>query len=522
MSKATSSEEFLELCVACRQGDYETVDVLISRGINVNQMDEWNYSPLILASLCGHESIVRLLLERGSATCDRDTFEGQRCIYGLLTDDIRNILLGFDISKTLNLSNQPFASYISSLLKDLHKTSDVMFKIESDYNVNFKLHRFLLGWRSLYFKRKLLQGNWQHKLEIIMPPRSSDAATFQFIVNYIYLVPCFNNFEQVDLKLLKKFALKLELQNLLEYVEEIEQIPIYNSILLTKCKNQIQLKIEDVARQDMYQLLQLVISHKLVSTEISTLQKYDFYSSTICPDVIVYIETGTYYPCHRAMLCKSQYFETLFNSEFHETQIYHEILSERHGGIIDRQKLTLKPSEIPLVSLTSVTREELAEIILTYMYMDQVEVPAKLAIEVLQIADIMFIERLKTILLISLTKCDLDNEDGFTIYDVLRVGWQTRMHRLETYAARVFAEQLDLYINTEQFEEIVIESAERIELRQETDSIELIDDIRFYLLKKYAIDLNDEEDDYDIIDTMEYERDLDKIDQLLEKLQLEA
>ena len=86
------SKEFRELCTACRKGDIELADKYIATGINLNQMDEWDYSPLILASICGHENIVKLLLEKGCIV-SRDTFEGSRAIYGALNDSKRSIIL---------------------------------------------------------------------------------------------------------------------------------------------------------------------------------------------------------------------------------------------------------------------------------------------------------------------------------------------------------------------------------------------------------------------------------------------
>lgn len=108
-------KRFNELCYACRIGDTDNVDRLASTGVNLNSVDEFDNSPLFLASLCGHEEVVKLLLKRG-AVCDRDRYEGARCVYGALTDSIRDILLKYDISKAVDV-NQPFVMHISSLMK---------------------------------------------------------------------------------------------------------------------------------------------------------------------------------------------------------------------------------------------------------------------------------------------------------------------------------------------------------------------------------------------------------------------
>ena len=57
------------------------------------------YQPIRKASLCGHYEVVQLLLESG-ALCERDTFQGERCLYNALNDRIRNLLLSYEYSKS--------------------------------------------------------------------------------------------------------------------------------------------------------------------------------------------------------------------------------------------------------------------------------------------------------------------------------------------------------------------------------------------------------------------------------------
>jgi hypothetical protein len=76
------SEPFRELCEACRKGDLKVCQEKITEGVNVNARDPYDYTPLILASLCGHYEVAQLLLESG-ALCERDTFQGERYEQGL-------------------------------------------------------------------------------------------------------------------------------------------------------------------------------------------------------------------------------------------------------------------------------------------------------------------------------------------------------------------------------------------------------------------------------------------------------
>lgn len=65
----------------------------------MNLRDKWDSTPLYYACLCGHLEIVEFLLENG-ARCEANTFDGERCLYGALTDQIRNILKNYKINKT--------------------------------------------------------------------------------------------------------------------------------------------------------------------------------------------------------------------------------------------------------------------------------------------------------------------------------------------------------------------------------------------------------------------------------------
>lgn len=134
---------------------------------------------------------------------------------------------------------------------------------------------------------------------------------------------------------------------------------------------------------------------------------------------------------------------------------------------------------------------EVLEVILTYLYTENSDFPLDIAIEVLFAADLLFIDKLKVkavqiISTLGNAKAavlnsedaggDVEEEDVIDIYDVMRAGWDTRMQRLEEFAARFIAYRLERYIDEDEFLELVKESAGRVKERQETDTIELVDE----------------------------------------------
>lgn len=149
---------------------------------------------------------------------------------------------------------------------------------------------------------------------------------------------------------------------------------------------------------------------------------------------------------------------------------------------------------------------EVLEVILTFLYTEKADFGLSVALDVLHAADMLFIEKLKqrAALLISTLgngsasivesenpRGETDLEEIINVYDVVRAGWDTRVHRLEEFGARYIAYRLERYIDEPEFKELVKESASRIQARQETDTVEIIDDIRWYLSERFRLRFED-------------------------------
>lgn len=174
------------------------------------------------------------------------------------------------------------------------------------------------------------------------------------------------------------------------------------------------------------------------------------------------------FPVHRAILLRSEYFQTMFNSSFQEAQLTEYL----HIVRVD-----CSPSVL--------------EIVLDFLYTEKADIPIELALDVLFAADMLFIEKLKTKAAIVISTigngptslADRTHSEGdgmemepINIYDVIRAGWFLKIQRLEEFSARYIAYRLEDYIDDGDFEELIMESAMRIENREETDTIELLDE----------------------------------------------
>lgn len=192
-------------------------------------------------------------------------------------------------------------------------------------------------------------------------------------------------------------------------------------------------------------------------------------------------QRSTLFPCHRAMLLRSEFFQAMFSSSFRETHV------KDHLNIVD---VDCSP--------------EVLEIILTFLYTERADFTLEVAVDVLFAADMLFIEKLKTKAAVVIStlgsggmsqadaaKTRGKDEDDIDIYAIIRAAWLTRVQRLEEFAARFLAYRLEAHIDSPEFAELIQESASRIRARQETDSIELLDDIRFYLNERFRLRFDD-------------------------------
>ena len=145
--------------------------------------------------------------------------------------------------------------------------------------------------------------------------------------------------------------------------------------------------------------------------------------------------TSVLFPVHRAMLLRSEFFSAMFSSSFREAQ--------------DSPHLHIVPIDCS---------PQVLEIVLTYLYTEKADFSLEVAVDVLFAADLLFIEKLKqraAVIISTLgnggaSVVEAENprgetaaEDVIDVYDIIRAGWDTRVHRLEEFGARFIAYRLE-------------------------------------------------------------------------------
>ena len=151
------------------------------------------------------------------------------------------------------------------------------------------------------------------------------------------------------------------------------------------------------------------------------------------------------YPAHKGML-RSEYFTTMFTSQFIEGRKQHET------------------EALPIIRVDAAPA--VLELALSFLYSEKSDIPLEYALDLLFLADQLLLDRLKQ--KCSHVICTAPNNDDlpYPIYDIVRAGWLCRVRRLGEFGAKYIADRLENHLSDPELVELVAESAERIKERQ--------------------------------------------------------
>ena len=83
-----------------------------------------------------------------------------------------------------------------------------------------------------------------------------------------------------------------------------------------------------------------------------------------------------------------------------------------------------------------------------------------------------------------------ENVQYFNIIELITIARSMMILKLEKVCTEFIANNLDEFLEDEQFKQLVLDDAQRIQSRQETDTIDIVDDVRYYLSvsKHFTVD----------------------------------
>uniref|UniRef100_A0A672M9Y5 Ankyrin repeat and BTB/POZ domain-containing protein 1 n=1 Tax=Sinocyclocheilus grahami TaxID=75366 RepID=A0A672M9Y5_SINGR len=442
----------VDLFSSCRKGDIARVRYLVEqRDVELNIRDKWDSTPLYYACLCGHEELVQYLLANG-AKCEANTFDGERCLYGALSDPIRRLLKEYKRITAKAIREDHKHKHKPRLLEQ-GNYSDVTFMVHGEM---FKAHRCILSARSEYFAH-MLETKWRGKSDITLKHPLVNPAAFGAIMQYFYTGRL-----DIDVNYVedcKRLAKQCKISELIEELEvKCKQVYEFVSNKPGTCVKVLTLDPHDFQLQDGMALLadsalpaELRVGYGQLPFDLT-----DSFPSY--PDICFRVD-GYDFLCHKAFFCsRSDYFKALLEDHFSEGET-----------------LQTHPS-IPVITLHDVSHDLFTRI-LYYIYSDNTQLSHENVYEVLCVADMYLLPGLKR--LCGRTLAVLLNEEN-----VLHM-WKTaklfRLSRLEDLCTEYMAKIIERLVERPEFADMIREDAGNVAARQETDSIPLVDEIRFHI-----------------------------------------
>ncbi|CAJ0892381.1 5517_t:CDS:2 [Entrophospora sp. SA101] len=426
----------------------------------------------------GHYEVVAYLLRNG-ARYEKGTLEGERCLYGSLTIKIRSLLLNYKFTKAVD-ENQTYLKFLLNLYEKPSETfSDVTFKISENKNI----------------------------IEIKDP--HIHPTCFQGILRYLYTGEIF----PISTKLIDRMLFLCQyvgLTHLSGYFMQTDPYKRSNKKEFKQLQEEIKTYFED----------KIMYSRKIISYDgdvelIDNAELVKLKKSSHA-DIFIKVE-NVIFPCHRAFIStRCDYFKTMFTSCFREGSAQHYV-----------NEVDTVP---PIIELHSFTPEVFL-FVLEYIYTEKCNISPEFAYDVLLAADMLFLNKLLSIASTAITnQTQLTATEIYMLYDK---AIDLHNENLEQWCITWFIDHIDEVLDDPIFVQIIQKSAQAIKGRQETDSIPIIDDLRYSLEKKYGprrensrkICLkvkNSEQIIKEKEDRLEHARILERIDQILKNLNLSA
>lgn len=421
------------------------------RDVDLNVRDKWDSTPLYYACLCGHEELVQYLLASG-AKCEANTFDGERCMYGSLNDGVRRILKNYKCVSVRAMQREGF-NYCLHMLLEQGQFSDVKFLVHGQV---FPAHKCILSARSEYFTR-MFETKWNGKNLITLKHPLVNPAAFRAILQYFY-----TGRMDIDITLVedcRRLAKQCKMSALIEELQnKCKQVYEFVSNKPGVCVKVLSLESTSHSLQeDMAQLADCAVPPDLrVGFGELPFNRVDHFPT--CPDVCFRVQ-GYDFLCHKAFFCgRSDYFKALVEDHFSEGE-----------------QLQSQPST-PAITLHDISHDIFISV-MYYIYTDDTQLTADNVLDVLCVADMYLLPGLKRICGKSLAQAVCKDN----VVQMWKIAKLFHLSRLEDYCTEYMAKFIDQLVGRAEFAEVIKEDADALENRHATDSVPLVDDIRYHI-----------------------------------------
>lgn len=472
--------DFHELFMSCRRGEIDKVRYLVEhKEVSLNVRDKWDSTPLYYACLCGHEELVYYLLQNG-ARCEANTFDGERCLYAALNDDVRRLLRSYKVITSKTMRRDVYSEFLRRLMdNDTYK--DVTFDVRGRL---FPVHKCVLSARSEYFA-ELFKTRWANRNLISIRHALVLPHAFERVISYLYTgsleVPV------DDVPALERLAKQCRLHDLIAALEAKKKEVL--SFESTKPGVSVAvICIETLADFGALNVSFGKLADQAAPTEASLISYEEL---PFAPEReltytdVCFTVAGHRFMCHKAFFAsRSDYFKALLQPHFCSENGYsHEVVLH----------------DVQL---------EIFTCIVYYVYQEACELNFQNVYEVLLKADLYLLPGLKR-------QCASymgQFIDTTNVVSLLRIGRIFKLPRLEGLCCEYIASNVEDMVESDELAELIVEDAESIKGRQEIDTIEVVDDIRFHITQRVQTYSDMEEANNKLV----------LIDNLLARLRLDA
>ncbi|XP_076067875.1 ankyrin repeat and BTB/POZ domain-containing protein 1-like isoform X2 [Oratosquilla oratoria] len=367
------------------------------------------------------------------------------------------------------------------LLFETGEYSDATFIVHGE---KFRLHRCVLAARSDYF-REMLTSKWYNRQEVVINNKKVVPRAFGAVMHYIYTGRFECPMEMIDI--CSRIAANCRLPNFRQKIQE--SLKKVNSL--------------HAGKQGLVRVTTLVIEPDANSnagggtfggggggggsseganqggTPASDLR--DLAQQTLPPHLrlwptempfnnpeeqlsladVCFVVEGQPFMCHKMFFCpRSEYFRALLRDHFQE--------ATWQQGAQDRA--------IPTVTLNEVSVRVFA-IIVHYLYCNQTMVSNDNVLDVMVAADMYLLPGLKR-------QCGVflgQRLEVQSVVSVIRVARMFQLPRLEDQCVAFMAKHLDSVLELQELQDLIMSDACEVEGRQETDTVTIIDEIRYHV-----------------------------------------
>jgi len=426
-TKETASKALFK---ACQIGRTEIVTAIINdTAADINCKDKWDSTPLYYACLCGHIEIVKILLNNG-AKCAPSTFEGERCLYGALTNDIKDLLVAASQINSNLMSRDEFSEHMRRLYEGIY--TDFTIKCIGGA---LKCHKFVLASRIRFFKAKFA-AKWKDKNSIIC---KIPIDYMQYLLEYLYTAQCSIPVSELDD--VSRYASQLKMHDFVDLLNH--EFSVFTEW------SKLKPTVSPIRSIDLFG------DKEILKSDLLNSEHFDIELTNGFGDVI---------QGHRAVfLSRSDYFGALFTDHFHESDQSGE--SNEYFGKFSLPNV----SENGLIALKSYCYTEsfpegLEEIDL---------------IEVLEMSDYYMLPGMKKVI----TSYMLNYLQNHNVLDWLLRARLFNIGRLEERCLWHIASNFEYFNHDPDFDEIIVQDANSVLNRESEDSIEIVDELRFQFSK---------------------------------------